>query len=162
MTISRIGVVGAGMMGSEIALVFAMAGKDVLLTDKDEARLGSIRDQLSRTLDKGIERGFWGDEERRRALDCLKVTTNLDDYSDRQLVIEAVFEDEQVKEETFVRLDGICAPDCILASNTSSISISVLASCVSPERRSRFLGTHFFSAGLAHETGRGHARVRHR
>lgn len=145
MTISRIGVVGAGMMGSEIALVFAMAGKDVLLTDKDESRLGAVRDQLSRTLDKGVERGFWGDDDRRRALDCLRTTPDLDDYRDRELVIEAVFEDEQVKEEIFVRLDGVCAPDCIFASNTSSISISVLASHVSPERRSHFLGTHFFS-----------------
>lgn len=145
MTISRIGVVGAGMMGSEIALVFAMAGKDVLLTDKDEARLAGIREQLTRTLDKGVERGFWSDEDRRRVLGSLRVTPDLDDYGDRQMVIEAVFEDEQVKEEIFVRLDEVCAKDCILASNTSSISISVLASHVSPERRPHFAGTHFFS-----------------
>ncbi len=143
--IERVGVVGAGLMGSEIALVFALAGKDVLLSDVSAESLGRALDSLGRVLDRGVQRSFYTAEQKEAALARITTTTDLSRYADRDLVIEAVFEDEQVKAETFRKLDAICSAQCIVASNTSSISISGLASNVSAARREHFLGTHFFS-----------------
>lgn len=143
--IQRIGVVGAGLMGAEIALVFALAGKDVLLSDVSDEALQRAIGNLGKVLDKGIQRHFYTEEQKAAALKRLATTTDLGRYADRDMVIEAVFEDEKVKAETFRKLDGICRADCIIASNTSSISISGLASNVSVARRANFLGTHFFS-----------------
>lgn len=143
--IQKIGVVGAGLMGAEIALVFALAGKDVLLSDVSDEALERARGNLVKVLDKGIQRHFYTEEQKTDALHRLTTTTDLGRYADRDMVIEAVFEDEKVKAETFRKLDGICGAGCILASNTSSISISGLASNVGAARRPSFLGTHFFS-----------------
>ena len=132
-------------MGSEIALVCGLAGKDVLLTDVSEQNLARAIDNLGKLLDKGVQRGFYTAEQTMPTLARIATTTELGRYADRDLVIEAVFEDEQVKADTFRKLDGICRDDCVIASNTSSISISVLASHLARKRRARFLGTHFFS-----------------
>ena len=145
MAIDRVGVVGAGLMGSEIALVFALAGKDVLLSDVSEDSLKRALDNLGKVLDKGTQRGFYPTEQKAPTLARIRTTTDLALYADRDLVIEAVFEDEKVKADTFRKLDAVCADACIIASNTSTISISGLAAHVKPARRSRFLGTHFFS-----------------
>lgn len=133
------------MMGSEIALVFALAGKDVLLSDVSEDSLKRALDNLGKVLDKGAQRGFYPTEQKAPTLARIRTTTDLALYADRDLVIEAVFEDEKVKADTFRKLDAVCADACIIASNTSTISISGLAAHVKPARRSRFLGTHFFS-----------------
>lgn len=145
MSIDRIGVVGAGMMGSEIALVMALAGKAVRLTDRGEALLDKAMAKLEGVLDKGVARGFYEPADKERALANLTPTSDISDFSDSDMVIEAVFEDEDVKADIFRQLDGIVPPDCILSSNTSSISITVLSSYVSEARRAKFLGTHFFS-----------------
>jgi len=141
----KIGVIGAGLMGSEIALVCALAGKDVLLSDVSEANLARALDNLAKVLDKGIQRGFYSAEQKTPTLGRIAITVELSRYADRDLVIEAVFEDEKVKAEAFRKLDDICQDRCIIASNTSSISISGLASYLRSDRRGRFLGTHFFS-----------------
>jgi 3-hydroxybutyryl-CoA dehydrogenase len=143
--IEKVGVVGAGLMGSEIALVFALAGKDVLLNDVSDENLARAITGLDRALAKGVQRGFYEDGQKAAALARIRTSTDLARYADRELVIEAVFEDEKVKAETFRKLDLILDDDCIIASNTSTISITVLSSYVKPERRSRFVGTHFFS-----------------
>jgi 3-hydroxybutyryl-CoA dehydrogenase len=143
--IDKVGVVGAGLMGSEIALVFALAGKEVLLNDVSDAQLARAMDGLGRLLDKGVQRGFYTAEQRSGTLGRIGTTTDLARYADRQLVVEAVFEDEKVKAETFRKLDAILDDACIVASNTSTISITVLSSYVESARRSRFVGTHFFS-----------------
>ncbi|MBT3926055.1 MAG: 3-hydroxyacyl-CoA dehydrogenase family protein [Rhodospirillaceae bacterium] len=145
MKIDKVGVVGAGMMGSEIALVMALAGKAVRLTDRDGGLLDKAMAKLGKVLDKGIERGFYQPEDKERALANLTPTSDIKDFSDSDMVIEAVFEDEEVKAEIFRQLDSIVPADCILSSNTSSISITVLSSYVSEARRAKFLGTHFFS-----------------
>ncbi len=145
LTPQRIGVVGAGMMGSEIALVFAMAGFDVRLNDAGPDRLDAALANLAKVLDKGAGRGLWPAEMVAPTLERIRPTTELADFADRDFVIEAVFEDEAVKAEVFRRLDAVCTADCLLASNTSSISITVLSSALPPGRRPRFLGTHFFS-----------------
>jgi 3-hydroxybutyryl-CoA dehydrogenase len=145
MSIKTLGVVGAGMMGSEIALVFAMAGHDVLLSDTGQDKLDRAMANLERILDSGIARNFWAEEDKPKALAAIRTTTDLADFADRDMVIEAVFEDEGVKAEVYARLDPVLKPDCIVATNTSSISISVLASKMSEARHPYFLGLHFFS-----------------
>jgi 3-hydroxybutyryl-CoA dehydrogenase len=141
----HIGVVGAGMMGSEIALVFALAGHDVKLSDASADRLNSALSSLKKTVEKGVGRGFWSAENAGQVFSRIALTTNLDDFADRDFVIEAVFEDENVKASVYRDLDRACSDACIIASNTSSISITVLASHLPAHRRPRFLGTHFFS-----------------
>lgn len=145
MSVQKIGVVGAGMMGSEIALVMALAGKQVRLTDRDQASLDRAMKNLAGVLDKGIERGFYKPEDKARALGNIATTLDLGLYADREAVIEAVFEDEAIKGETYKRLDAVLKPDCLITSNTSSIPITVLSSYWPAARRPRFLGTHFFS-----------------
>lgn len=141
----RIGVVGAGMMGSEIALVFALAGHDVKLNDADAGRLKSAMSSLTKIVEKGAGRGFWSAEDAGQVFSRIAPTSATDDFADRDFVIEAVFEDEQVKAGVYRELDRICNDACVIASNTSSISITVLASHLPVHRRPRFLGTHFFS-----------------
>ena len=101
MSIEKLGVVGAGMMGSEIALVFAMAGKSVLLADTSEEGLNAAVKKLSGVLDSGIARGFWAEEDKPLALSKITTTTKLEDFQDREMVIEAVFEDAGTKREVF-------------------------------------------------------------
>ncbi|HUU72453.1 MAG TPA: 3-hydroxyacyl-CoA dehydrogenase family protein [Burkholderiales bacterium] len=143
--VDKVGVIGAGLMGSEIALVFALAGKDVLLSDSSEDALARAKSKLEGVLQRGVGRGFYEVDQVESTLARIRTTTDLATYSDRDLVIEAVFEDESVKAKVFETLDGVVPADCIIASNTSSISITALSSHVSPERRGRFVGTHFFS-----------------
>lgn len=145
MSLHKIGVVGAGMMGAEIALVMALAGKSVLLTDASAELLDKALAKLAGILDKGVARGFYEAADKERALSNLTTTLALDDYGDRDMVIEAVFEDEALKADIFKRLDAIVGSDCILSSNTSSISITVLSSYLGETRRANMLGTHFFS-----------------
>jgi len=141
----EIGVVGAGLMGAEIALVYALAGHEVLLTDTSSDILGSALGRLDAILDKGIARGFYKPEEKPPALGRIATTTELERFAACDMVTEAVFEDEAVKAATWRRLDAICHADCLFATNTSSISISTLASYVGEGRRPNFLGTHYFS-----------------
>jgi 3-hydroxybutyryl-CoA dehydrogenase len=141
----KIGVVGAGLMGAEIALVFALAGHDVLLSDRTEAELTTALERLARVLDRGIGRGFYKEAEKPAALSRIRTTTALDDFADRDFVTEAVFENEAVKADVYRALDRVCLPQCILASNTSTIPISTLASYIGEARRPYFIGTHYFS-----------------
>ncbi len=141
----KIGVVGAGMMGSEIALMFALAGYPTLLSDQSREAAERAIERLHGVLDRGLPRRFWSEEAAATARRQLAVADSLDAYADRDLVIEAVFEDEALKRDVFKRLDAIVAPGAGLASNTSSISITTLSSAVAEPRRARFIGTHFFS-----------------
>ena len=143
--INKVGVIGAGLMGSEIALVFALAGKQVLLSDTTDEALSRARDKLARILEKGVGRGHYQSADVESTLQRIRSTTSLAEFSDRELVVEAVFESEDVKAQVFRTLDGLLHADCFIASNTSSISITGLATHVSPQRRSLFVGTHFFS-----------------
>lgn len=141
----KIGVVGAGMMGSEIALMFALAGYPTLLTDASRDAAERAVERLHGVLDRGLPRGFWTEEAAATARRQLSVADDLDAYADRDFVVEAVFEDEALKRKVFGKLDAILAPGAGLASNTSSISITTLSAAVAEPRRARFIGTHFFS-----------------
>jgi 3-hydroxybutyryl-CoA dehydrogenase len=141
----KIGVVGAGLMGAEIALVFALAGLDVLLHDRDAAALDKALARLGALLDRGVSRGLYAEGQRTTALDRIRTAPDLAGFDDRDLVTEAVFESLEVKSQVLAALDEACPPACVIASNTSTLPISTLGAALSPERRPRFLGTHYFS-----------------
>lgn len=143
--IDKVGVVGAGLMGAEIALVAALAGKQVVLADTSDEQLARALENVGKVLDKGLQRSFYREGQKEEALGRIATTTDLAQFADCDLVTEAVFESEEVKAGIFRTLDRVCRADALVASNTSTISITALASYVSPERRARFVGTHYFS-----------------
>ncbi|WP_413643081.1 3-hydroxybutyryl-CoA dehydrogenase [Mycobacterium sp. RTGN5] len=144
MSIQRVGVVGAGQMGSGIAEVAAKAGADVVVFEPTEALLDGGRKRLTGSLERAASKGKLTESDRDAALARLTFTTDLADMADRQLVIEAVVEDETVKAKIFGELDRIITdPDAVLASNTSSIPIMKIAAAT--QNPSRVLGLHFFN-----------------
>lgn len=145
MTRIRAGVVGAGLMGAEIALVFALGGADVLLNDRDPAVLDAALSRLATLTEKGVARGFYTADEREQALARIRPAPDIVGFADRDWVTEAVFESLEVKTAVLATLDTICSDDCMIASNTSTIPISTLAAALRPSRRPTFLGTHYFS-----------------
>lgn len=140
----RAGVVGAGMMGSEIALVLALGGHEVLLTDRSPDYVSSAIAALEKLVKRQAERGLLTEEAGIVALGRISPAT-LEELSDRQIVIEAISEDFQAKTDIFRRLDAILPDDAIVTSNTSSLAITALSGSLSEKRRANFLGTHFFS-----------------
>jgi len=141
--IQRIGVVGAGTMGNGIAQVFAQGGFVVRLADAVPAALERARINIERSLAKFVEKGRLTSADRDAALAHLSVGTNLDDLGDVDFVVEAIAEHVDVKVAVFKRLDAITRPHVVLASNTSSISITVLGAATS--RPDRVLGMHFMN-----------------
>ncbi|MEI7915290.1 MAG: 3-hydroxybutyryl-CoA dehydrogenase [Mycobacteriaceae bacterium] len=142
--ISRVGVIGAGQMGGGIAEVCARAGVDVVVFDTAEAFTTAGRTRIVKSLDRAVSSGKITEGERDRAVESMRFTTALTDLADRQLVIEAVIEDDAIKADIFAQLDEIVTdPDAVLASNTSSIPIMKLAAAT--KNPSRVLGLHFFN-----------------
>jgi 3-hydroxybutyryl-CoA dehydrogenase len=140
----KVGVVGGGLMGSGIAEVCARAGLDVLVTEVDAGALDAARARVSRSLDRAVHNGKLSPEDASATADRLSYTTSLGDFADRDLVVEAIAEQEEVKTDVFARLDKIVArPDAVLASNTSSIPIMKLAMATS--RAEQVVGIHFFN-----------------
>lgn len=141
----RIGIIGAGMMGAEIALAFAQNGFAVILGDVDlQAAEKGIAMQAA-LLDKSIKKGRLALPDKERILARITPTGKCSDMADCDAVIEAAFEDFEVKSRIFAELDHVCKAECLFASNTSSIPITKLASAVSSARARQFLGMHFFS-----------------
>ncbi len=145
MNIKKVGVVGAGMMGAEIALCFAKAGFEVVLGDMTtEIALGG-KEKQAEVLDKSIQKGKFDAVNKQTVLNRVFATGNLNDMADCDFIIEAVVEVIDIKSDIYTKLDRICKESCIIASNTSSLSITKLASSVSKERVGNFIGTHFNS-----------------
>lgn len=141
--IGTIGVVGAGQMGGGIAQVCAQAGYEVVLFDVVEAQLAKARSGMEKSLRKLAEKGGIDPAAVEPALARVKTVTELEAMAAADLVVEAVNENEALKLEIFRKLDGILRPEAILASNTSSISITKLASAT--KRPSKVIGMHFFN-----------------
>ncbi len=142
--IERVGVIGAGQMGAGIAEVCARAGVDVLVFEPTDALITAGRARILKSLERGVSAGKITERERDAAVGRLKFTTNLADLPDRQLVIEAIIEDETAKSQIFAELDTVITDmDAVLASNTSSIPIMKLAAAT--QNPSRVLGLHFFN-----------------
>lgn len=142
---AKIGVVGAGLMGAEIALVFALAGHDVLLSDCNTVSIDRAFERLRKVMKKGVERGFYDADVVARVLARISPSPDLASFADCEMVTEAVFEDLAVKAEVMGVLHKVCPQGCLIASNTSTIPISTLAARLPSERRSQFIGTHYFS-----------------
>jgi 3-hydroxybutyryl-CoA dehydrogenase len=145
MTIERVFVAGAGLMGHGIAQVHAAVGKQVVLYEPDLARADAGRDRIAGNLERAIAKGRLEPTERDAVLARIATTEDPARVSDADLAIEAVFEDIAVKTDLWSRLDELAPPSTIFATNTSSIAIGRLAEAVSPERRARYVGMHFFS-----------------
>ena len=141
--IQRIGVVGAGTMGNGIAQVFAQAGFVVRLIDAVPAALERAHINIEKSLTKFVEKGRLTSADRDAALAHVSIGTNLDELADVDYVIEAIAEQAEAKAGVFKRLDAITRPHVILASNTSSISITVLGAATA--RPDRVLGMHFMN-----------------
>ncbi len=142
--IERVGVVGAGQMGGGIAEVCAKAGAHVLLYEPTEELAIAGKARITGSLDRAVAKGRLSDADRDAALANLGLTNSLADLADRQLVIEAIIEDEGVKAKLFAELDAVVTdPDAVLASNTSSIPIMKIAAAT--QNPGRVLGLHFFN-----------------
>ncbi len=142
--IQRVGVIGAGQMGAGIAEVCARAHVDVLMYEQNRELAAAGRSRILRSLDRGVSSGKITEREREQAAWRLRFTSDLGDFADRQLVVEAVVEDEKVKTDIFTELDQVVTdPDAVLASNTSSIPIMKLG--ISTKAPERVIGMHFFN-----------------
>lgn len=143
MQISNVGVVGAGTMGHGIAHVCAMAGQTVMLYDVDEARVAAGLRKITSNLDKGVEKGKVSAADRDASLSRIRTSTSLADFAEANIVVEAIPERMELKQSLFQQVEAIVSKDCILATNTSSLSIAGIASGVS--NGERVIGTHFFN-----------------
>lgn len=142
--VSKVGIIGAGMMGAEIALCFAMSGHEVAMKDATLELAQTGKRRLEDVLDKVVRKGRFQAKDKDATLSRITPTDQYEAFKDVGLIVEAVFEDLDTKKGIFTQLDTICKQDCILATNTSSIPITLLASSVKSERRGQFLGAHFF------------------
>jgi 3-hydroxybutyryl-CoA dehydrogenase len=141
--VQKIGVIGAGLMGNGIAHVCALAGYDVVLADVTEDRLEKAIEQMGRNMDRQVRRGLIDDLAKTEAIARIRTTIDYASFGDCDIVIEAATENEAVKRQVFEKLVPYLRPDALLATNTSSISITRLAA--STDRPGRFMGVHFMN-----------------
>lgn len=139
----QIGVIGAGTMGAGIAQVAAQAGHKVVLTDNNAEQLLKAENQINTSLDKLVEKGKIAEAFAQEVKANLSYSIHLYEHQDAALVIEAIVENLTVKHELFKQLEQIVSQQCVLASNTSSLSIASIGACL--QNPSRFLGIHFFN-----------------
>ncbi|MGV6839172.1 MAG: 3-hydroxyacyl-CoA dehydrogenase NAD-binding domain-containing protein [Planktomarina sp.] len=142
-TVSKVGVLGAGMMGAGIALVSAQAGIDVVLIDTDQDRADKGKAYAGDYWTKGVSRKKITEEAREGYLSRITATPDLDALKDCDLIVEAVFEDPGVKAEMTQKVEAVIGEDCIFATNTSTLPITELAKA--SKRPEQFIGIHFFS-----------------
>lgn len=143
MTIKKIGVVGSGTMGAGIAQVSAKAGLEVVVARLTAGPAEEVQKRVEKGFDRDVKKGKMTEDEKAAIMNRVKCTSDLQDLADCDLVVESIIEDVQAKQELFKKLDGICKPETILASNTSTLCIAELrAGC---DRFERFAGVHFFN-----------------
>jgi len=143
MPIEKVGVVGCGLMGSGIAQVAAQAGCQVIVREVSQQLVDKGLQSIGKNLGRLVEKGTLSAADRDQIRGRLRGTTSLEDFKDRDLVLEAIIEQLPAKKELYGALDKICPPATIFASNTSSISITEMA--VVTKRPERFFGMHFFN-----------------
>ncbi|MBB6306723.1 3-hydroxybutyryl-CoA dehydrogenase [Xanthobacter tagetidis] len=141
--IKKVGVIGAGQMGNGIAHVCALAGYDVALNDADPDRIRSGLATINGNMAKQVSKGTVSEDDRQQALGRIAAADRVEDLADCDLVIESATEREEVKRKIFASLCPVVKPEALLASNTSSISITRLAA--STDRPERFIGIHFMN-----------------
>ena len=143
MPIKKIGIVGAGQMGSGIAHVVALSGFDVVVNDLERDRFDAALSTIDKNLTRQVASGKIDEEEKKRTLSRIKFAESFADFADADLVVEAATEEETVKRKIFVALCPYLKPDAIISTNTSSISITRLAAAT--DRPERFIGLHFMN-----------------
>jgi 3-hydroxybutyryl-CoA dehydrogenase len=143
MTIERIGIIGAGQMGTGIAHVLALAGYDVVLDDVNKDALGKALERIEKNMQRQAAKGSITESAIKPALAHIRTTQSLDDLKDRDLVIEAATEDEAIKKKIFHDLSPRLNDKAMIATNTSSISVTRLAAAT--DRPERFIGLHFMN-----------------
>ena len=141
--IKTVGVIGAGTMGNGIAQVFAQAGFSVCLVDVAQPMLDRARGSIEKSLGKFVDKGKLSAADRDAALSRLTTRTGIDELGDADYVVEAIVEQAEAKRALFTSLDAVTRPDVILASNTSSISITLIGAAT--RRPDRVLGMHFMN-----------------
>ena len=139
----KIVVIGGGTMGLDIAQVFAKAGFDVVVRDIKDEIIKASEARLNKGLDKLVAKGKLDEAGKKAITDKITFTVDLAAASDADLVVEAAIENLEIKKSVFAELDSICKPETILASNTSSISITAIAAAT--KRPDKFIGMHFFN-----------------
>ena len=143
MSIDRVGVIGGGLMGSGIAEVCARAGSDVIVHEIDALASEAAKGRLEKSVQRAVERGKLDETEREAIVNRVRFSIDLSEQADRQLVIEAATENEDLKKAIFSDLDAVVPAGVILASNTSSIPITRLAAAT--RRPEKVVGLHFFN-----------------
>lgn len=139
----KVGIIGAGAMGSGIAEVAAMADNDVIIYDTAIGALDKFQKGLDKNLSRLLEKQKISNEKAAEVKNKIRFVTHLEEFKGAEIIIEAIIENLEIKQEIFSKLEDIVADDCILASNTSSLSITAIAAaCNKPER---FVGIHFFN-----------------
>ena len=139
----KIVVIGGGTMGLDIAQTFAKKGYDVVVRDINDAIIQASEARLNKGLDKLVSKGKLDEAGKKAITDKMTFTTDLNLAADADLVVEAAIENLDIKKSIFAELDKICKPETILASNTSSISITAIAAAT--QRPDKFIGMHFFN-----------------
>ncbi|RJO74518.1 MAG: 3-hydroxyacyl-CoA dehydrogenase family protein [Myxococcales bacterium] len=140
--LQKAGILGAGMMGAEIALVCARAGMAVVMKEVNLELAQKGKKRIADILNKQVSKGQLAQADADAALALVTPTDKYDGFADADIVVEAILEVVDIKQQAFRELDAVCKPTCIFASNTSSISITKLAAAARPDR---FVGLHFFS-----------------
>ena len=143
MDIGKIGIIGAGQMGNGIAHVFALAGFNVVLNDLNQDQLDKGIATIQKNMDRQISRNVISEGDKENALARIHTTLSLEDFADTDLSIEAATENEKIKLQIFENLCPVLKPETLIATNTSSISITRLAS--STDRPEQFIGLHFMN-----------------
>jgi len=141
--IKTIGVLGAGAMGGGIAHVAAMKGFQVILCDVEQRFVDGAIQRVTKLMDKNIEKQKMTVEEKEAVLQRITTTTKVDELAAVDFVIEAIIEDLTIKQNTFEKLDRICRPEVILATNTSSMAVTTIAAAT--KRPDKVIGMHFFN-----------------
>jgi 3-hydroxybutyryl-CoA dehydrogenase len=141
--IRKVGVVGCGLMGSGIAEVSAKSGFDVLVREVDEGAIEAGRKRIVKSLDRAVEKGKATPEDREATLGRIRFTTGIEELADRDIVIEAIVEILEAKNDLFRTLDPLCGEGTIFATNTSSLTVTDMAAAVN--RPDRVVGLHFFN-----------------
>ena len=145
MAIDKVTVLGCGLMGSGIAQVCAQSGRDVTMVEVSEELLKKGMSSLEKNLGRLVDKGKLSADERDKIAARLHGSTDLESAAGSDIVIEAIIENLDEKRKTYSRLDLICRPETIFASNTSSLSITEMMTSTSAERQRRFIGMHFFN-----------------
>ena len=143
MALERIGIIGAGQMGTGIAHVLALAGYDVVLDDLNKEALSKALDRIEKNMQRQAAKGAISEDAIKPALARIRTTSTMEDLRDRELVIEAATEDEAIKKKIFQDLSARLNDKAMVATNTSSISVTRLAAAT--DRPERFIGLHFMN-----------------